>query len=60
MEYLISHAIWVRSFIRVDIEGIIMAEDVLLNAFIHVSTDGKEVLRAIFILSHLFYPCPVS
>lgn len=40
--------------VLVNVEGVVVGEDVLLNGFVHMSADCKEVLRVVFVLGHLF------
>jgi hypothetical protein len=47
-------------FIGVDVEGVVVAEDVLLDALIHISTHGQKVLRTIFVTTHLLNPRSIS
>lgn len=54
--YLIGHAIGVWCFVGVDMECIIMAEDVLLDALIHIPAHGQKMLRTVFVLAHLLDP----
>ena len=44
---------------RVGGEGVVVAEDVLLDGLVHVSTDGKQMFRTIFVPHHFFNPRPV-
>lgn len=54
--YLIGHAIGIWCFVGVDMEGIIMAEDVLLDALIHIPAHGQKMFRTVFVLAHLLDP----
>lgn len=48
--------IGVWNLVGVGAEGVVMAKDVLLNGFAHESTDGQQMLGAIFVPHHLLYP----
>ena len=53
---LVCHVVGVWVFVWVGVEGIVMAEDVLLDALVHVSAHGEEVLGAVLVPSHLLDP----
>jgi hypothetical protein len=36
-----------------DVQGIVVAEDILLDAFVHIARHVEEVLRIVFMLVHL-------
>ena len=43
-----------------DIEGVVVTEDVFLDAFVHVAGHGEEVLGVVLVLAHLLDPGPVA
>lgn len=46
--------------VGLDIEGVVVTKDVLLDAFVHISRHGEEVLRVVLVLAHLLDPRPVA
>lgn len=58
--YLIRHVIWVVVGVRFDVEGVVVTEDVLLDAFVHIAGHGEEVLRVVLVFVHLLDPRPIA
>ena len=46
--------------VGLDVEGVVVAEDVLLDALVHVAGHGEEVLGVVLVLAHLLDPRPVA
>jgi hypothetical protein len=57
---LVCHVVGVGGLIGVCIEGVVMTENVFLDALIHVSAHGEEVLGVVLVLPHLLGPCLVA
>lgn len=59
IKYLVGHVVRVRNLVRVGGEGVVVTEDVLLDGLVHVSADGKQMFRTIFVPHHLLNPSPI-
>lgn len=58
--YFIGHVVGVWHFVRVGAEGIIMAEDILLDGLVHESANIEYMFWTFFEPTKLFYPGSVS